>query len=114
MKKNLLLASCFVSSFLFSQITMLPAGTHYYDPYQATVSGNGTIYYTTDGSTPTLNSNSAINTVQVSIDQNKEIKAFLVDGQGNSSAVIAKKYQLFPPRLFILKLLPHGPREVVS
>ena len=60
MKKNLLLASCFVSSFLFSQITMLPAGTHYYDPYQATVSGNGTIYYTTDGSTPTLNSNSAI------------------------------------------------------
>lgn len=92
MKKNLLLASCFVSSFLFSQITMLPAGTHYYDPYQATVSGNGTIYYTTDGSTPTLNSNSAINTVQVSIDQNKEIKAFLVDGQGNSSAVIAKKY----------------------
>ncbi len=60
---------------------MLPAGTHYYDPYQATVLGNGTIYYTTDGSTPTLNSNSAINTVQVSIDQNKEIKAFLVDGQ---------------------------------
>lgn len=70
---------------------MSPGGTHYNDPYQVTVSGNGTIYYTTDGTTPTLNSNSVINSLQVTINQNKEIKAFLVNGQGTSS-IFTKKY----------------------
>lgn len=92
MKKILLFSSILLSSFLFSQITILPTGTHYDNAYQATISGNGTIYYTTDGSTPTLSSASAINNIQISINQNKEIKAFLVDGQGNSSAIISKKY----------------------
>ncbi len=67
-------------------------GTHYYNAYQATISGSGTIYYTTDGSTPTLNSSSAVNNVQIPIDQNKEIKAFLVNAQGATSAIISKKY----------------------
>lgn len=92
MKKSLLFSSFFVSSFLFSQLTINPFPSHYDNPYQATVSGNGTIYYTTDGSTPTLGSSSAVNNVQILINQNKEIKAFLVDGQGNSSAIISKKY----------------------
>lgn len=94
MKKILLFSSFFFSSFFFSQLTISPFGTHYYNPYQATISSNGTIYYTTDGSTPTLGSNSATNTVQIPIDQNKEIKAFVVNGQGNSSAVISKKYYI--------------------
>ncbi|REC46587.1 chitobiase/beta-hexosaminidase C-terminal domain-containing protein [Chryseobacterium pennipullorum] len=92
MKKFSLSLSIFLSSFYFSQITILPLGTHYYNTYQAAISGNGTIYYTTNGSTPTLNSPSAVNNVQILIDQNKEIKAFLVDGQGNPSAVVSKKY----------------------
>ncbi|MGN7705489.1 chitobiase/beta-hexosaminidase C-terminal domain-containing protein [Chryseobacterium sp. 22543] len=92
MKKFLLFSALFVSSFFFSQLTISPFPNHYYNAYQATISGNGTIYYTTDGSTPTLSSSSAVNNVQIPIDQNKEIKAFLVDGQGNSSAVISKKY----------------------
>ncbi|NIF06536.1 T9SS type A sorting domain-containing protein [Chryseobacterium sp. Tr-659] len=92
MKKLVLFSSFFVSSFFFSQLTIIPVATHYNNPYQATISGNGTIYYTTDGSTPTLSSSSAINNIQIPIDQNKEIKAFLVNGQGNSSAVISKKY----------------------
>ncbi|MFZ4929509.1 chitobiase/beta-hexosaminidase C-terminal domain-containing protein [Chryseobacterium sp. Mn2064] len=92
MKKLLLVSSFLVSSFFFSQLTMTPVATHYSNPYQATISGNGTIYYTTDGSTPTLNSSSAVNNVQISINQTKEIKAFLVNGQGNSSAIISKKY----------------------
>ncbi|WP_223599487.1 chitobiase/beta-hexosaminidase C-terminal domain-containing protein [Chryseobacterium sp. GVT01B] len=73
---------------------MSPFASHYDNPYQVTISGNGTIYYTTDGSTPTLSSSSAPNNVQILINQNKEIKAFLVDGQGNSSAVISKKYYI--------------------
>lgn len=92
MKKSLLFSSFFISSFIFSQLTISPFPNHYYNPYQATISGNGTIYYTTDGSTPTLSSSSAVNNVQISIDQNKEIKAFLVNGQGSSSTVISKKY----------------------
>lgn len=92
MKKIILISSCFLSSLFFSQLTIMPMANHYDNTYQATVSGNGTIYYTTDGSTPTMNSSSAINNVQIAINQNKEIKAFLVDGQGTSSAVISKKY----------------------
>ncbi|MGH1518047.1 chitobiase/beta-hexosaminidase C-terminal domain-containing protein [Chryseobacterium sp. JK1] len=92
MKKFLLVSSFLVSSFFFSQLTMSPTATHYSTPYQAIISGNGTIYYTTDGSTPTLSSISAANSVQIPIDQTKEIKAFLVNGQGNSSAIISKKY----------------------
>ncbi|SMO71243.1 Por secretion system C-terminal sorting domain-containing protein [Chryseobacterium rhizoplanae] len=92
MKKFLLFSSFFVSSLFFSQLTMSPFASHYDNPYQVTISGNGTIYYTTDGSTPTLSSSSAPNNVQILINQNKEIKAFLVDGQGNSSAIMSKKY----------------------
>lgn len=92
MKKLLLFSSLFISSFFFSQLTINPFANHYYNSYQATINGNGTIYYTTDGSTPTLSSPSAVNNVQITIDQNKEIKAFLVNGQGSSSAVISKKY----------------------
>lgn len=85
MKKLLLFVLNISSLLLFSQVTINPIATHYTDPYPVTLSGNGTIYYTTDGSTPTLSSNSGINNVQITINQNKEIKAFLVDGQGNSS-----------------------------
>lgn len=92
MKKFLLFSSFFVSSLFFSQLTMNPFASHYDNPYQVTISGNGTIYYTTDGSIPTQSSSSASNNVQILISQNKEIKAFLVDGQGNSSATMSKKY----------------------
>lgn len=71
---------------------MTPGVTHYDNPYQVTVSGNGTIYYTTDGSLPTLSSSSAVNNVQININQTKEIKAFLVNGSGTTSAVFSKKY----------------------
>lgn len=92
MKKTLFFILIFWSAFFFSQINMIPTNTHYADPYQVTIQGNGTIYYTTDGSTPTLTSSSAVNNVQISINQNKEIKAFLVDGSGNTSSVLSRKY----------------------
>lgn len=92
MKKILLSVFIFTSILCSSQIYMSPIATHYNDLYQVTVSGNGTIYYTTDGSTPTLGSSSGTNSVQITIDQNKEIKAFLVDGQGNVSTVLTRKY----------------------
>ncbi|MDH6254429.1 hypothetical protein M2347_004156 [Chryseobacterium sp. H1D6B] len=94
MKKKLFFVFSFSFLLFSSQITISPAATHYNAPYQVTLSGNGTIYYTTDGSMPTLNSSSGVNTLQIPIDQNKEIKSFLVDGQGNTSSVISKKYYL--------------------
>lgn len=91
MKKLLFFISIFSSAFFFSQINMSVA-THFYNPYQMNIQGNGTIYYTTDGTTPTLSSSSAVNSVNILIDQNKEIKAFLVNNTGNTSAVFTKKY----------------------
>ncbi|MNU19305.1 hypothetical protein D3C71_75300 [compost metagenome] len=91
MKKLLFFISIFSSTFFFSQINMSVA-THFYNPYQMNIQGNGTIYYTTDGTTPTLSSSSAVNSVNILIDQNKEIKAFLVSSTGNTSAVFTKKY----------------------
>lgn len=70
----------------------MSVATHFYNPYQMNIQGNGTIYYTTDGTTPTLSSSSAVNSVNILIDQNKEIKAFLVSSTGNTSAVFTKKY----------------------
>ncbi|MBW8523443.1 chitobiase/beta-hexosaminidase C-terminal domain-containing protein [Chryseobacterium chendengshani] len=92
MKKKLFSVFIFISIFCSSQINMIPAGTHYDNAYPVTISGNGTIYYTTDGSTPTFSSSSGTNNVQITINQNKEIKAFLMDGQGNVSPVFARKY----------------------
>jgi hypothetical protein len=91
MKKILLTAFIFSSLLYSSQINMSPGATHYNDPYQVTVSGSGTIYYTTDGSTPTLSSSSATNSVQILINSNKEIKAFVVNS-GTTSSVFSKKY----------------------
>lgn len=91
MKKLLFFISIFSSAFFFSQIYMSTA-THYYNSYPMTIQGNGTIYYTEDGTTPTLSSSSAINSVNILIDQNKEIKAFLVNSTGNTSTVFTKKY----------------------
>ncbi|KQT22601.1 hypothetical protein ASG22_15205 [Chryseobacterium sp. Leaf405] len=91
MKKILSVLLGFFSVCAFSQINISPQVTHYHDPYQITVSATGTIYYTTDGSTPTLSSSSATNSVQILIDDNKEIKAFVVNS-GTTSPVISKKY----------------------
>jgi len=92
MKKLLSIIFISSSALFFSQITMEPIATHYYSPYQVTINGNGTIYYTIDGTTPTLSSNSAVNNANISLNQTKEIKAFLVDNTGNTSAVFTKKY----------------------
>jgi hypothetical protein len=92
MKKFLLTVLMITSKLLFCQISIIPQATHYNNPYLATIYGSGTIYYTTDGSTPTINSSSAVNNVQININQNKEIKAFVVNSQGIASSVLSKKY----------------------
>ncbi len=66
--------------------------SHYYEPYTVNFSGNGTLYYTTDGTEPTLSSTSAINNFSVFIDANKTIKVFIVDSQNTTSDIETYKY----------------------
>lgn len=81
MKKLLLFSLFIVFQSYFSQIQFEPYTNHNFQPYTATIQGSGTIYYTTDGSEPTNNSSSAVNTVDVIISQNTIIKAKLGTGQ---------------------------------
>ncbi len=53
---------------------------------------NPTIYYTTDGSEPTLTSNSASTTTTINITETTIFKAFAVDTDGNQSDVVSKTY----------------------
>ena len=55
---------------------------------------NPKIYYTTDGTTPTLASTSAISSVAINVTQTKTIKAFAIDVDGNSSDITSKTYTI--------------------
>jgi Starch-binding module 26/Chitobiase/beta-hexosaminidase C-terminal domain len=57
-------------------------------------SGNATIYYTTDGSTPTTASSSGINTVNLNITQTTTVKFFVTDGTGATSAIQTQVYTI--------------------
>jgi len=55
---------------------------------------NPIIYYTLDGSTPTINSNSAIKSVNKSISETTTFKAFAIDNDSNKSEIITKTYTI--------------------
>jgi Starch-binding module 26/Chitobiase/beta-hexosaminidase C-terminal domain len=57
-------------------------------------SGNATIYYTTDGSTPTTASPSAINGTNLNITQTTTLKFFVIDGTGATSAIQTHVYTI--------------------
>jgi hypothetical protein len=52
------------------------------------------LYYTTDGSTPTLSSSFVESTKTITVAQTTTIKAFAVDKDGNSSEIITKLYTI--------------------
>jgi hypothetical protein len=55
---------------------------------------NPIIYYTTDGTTPTLTSSSAVGSIVINITQTTTFKAFAVDFEGNQSEVVTKTYNI--------------------
>lgn len=88
MKKLLLFSLMIVFQSIFGQIQFSPYYTNYNSqPYDATITGFGTIYYTTDGTDPSSNSPSGVNQVNVPITQNIVLKARLGDGQ-----IFSRKY----------------------
>ena len=106
MKKSLLfilILLCFKSVLQGQTVTFEPTSTHYFQPYPLKLTGNGKMYYTLDGTTPTLNSTSGTNNITILIDRNLEVKVFLVSNNGNTSAIISKKYytgQITPAQIF--------------
>jgi glycosidase len=57
-------------------------------------SGNPTIYYTLDGSTPTLSSQSGASPLNLTMNQTTTLKCFSRDGAGNQSAVQTHIYTI--------------------
>jgi len=53
---------------------------------------NPVIYYTLDGSTPTILSTSAIKSVSFNITKNTDVNAFAEDSDGNKSQIVTKNY----------------------
>lgn len=92
MKKLLLFSLVIVFQSFFGQIQFEPFVNHDYQPYKATLQGNGTIFYTTDGSDPTTNSASGYQKVEITINQNTLIKAILKDYSGQLSDILSKNF----------------------
>lgn len=104
MKKNLSLIFLLALTFSFSQSSM-------FTPYEAWFQNSGTvtihndnsmIYYTVDGTEPTLSSPSAVNEIGIQISQTTTFKAFSVR-YGTTSPVETVKYYVGnyqSPRLF--------------
>ena len=109
MKKLLLLLVLPIIQIYNSQITFQ---NYVYsfgpNPYIATVSGSGTIYYTTDGTEPTINSLSSVNNVNISISKVLTVKAKLKDTNNQLSQVFSKKYYFgpFPVKTLYFKKPP--------
>lgn len=81
-------------------IAFTPESTYSATPITVTISATDSsdahpvIYYTTDGSTPTLSSASAVSTVQIPITATTTFKAFARDNEGNQSEIVTKTYSI--------------------
>lgn len=109
MKKFLLLLLIPIFQLVSSQITF---GNYNYsfgpEPYTAQIFGQGTIYYTTDGTEPTVNSASAVNNLSISISAITTVKAILKNDANQLSQVFTKKYYFgqFPSQTVYFKKPP--------
>ncbi len=81
-------------------LTFNPEITFSENPINVTITAsdssdpNPVIYYTTDGTTPTLSSTSAVSSVIVPITSTTTFKAFARDNEGNQSEITTKTYTI--------------------
>lgn len=81
MKKLLPFFLLIIYQSIACQITFEPTINHSFAPYTAKIYGTGTIYYTTDGSEPTNNSQSGTSPISLTINQTTKLKAKLANGE---------------------------------
>lgn len=96
MKKFLLFLTISFLQLVHGQINFAPQLNHGFEPYIATLSGNGTIFYTTDGTDPNSNSTSGVNTVNINIAETKKVKAILRIGTNQWSEIMTKTFYFGP------------------
>ena len=80
-------------SYVFASVSASPPGGVYNAPQSVTLSSGvpgSTIYYTTDGSTPTTGS--TVYTAPIAISANTTLRFFDVDGGGNAGSVVTEAY----------------------
>jgi hypothetical protein len=81
-------------------VNFTPANNYSTTPIDVTITAtdstdpNPTLYYTIDGTTPTLASPSAVTTTTINITQTTTIKVFAKDNEGNVSDVVTKTYYI--------------------
>ncbi len=82
-------------------VTINPAEGHYVDPITVTITATDnddttpTIYYTTDGSTPTTSSPlTGTSSVSFTLSESKTVKAIAVDDGNHTSSEISKTYTI--------------------
>ncbi|WP_300671270.1 chitobiase/beta-hexosaminidase C-terminal domain-containing protein [Soonwooa sp.] len=93
MKKSLQILALVFATSAFSQISFNPQLNYNYgQDYSATINANGTIYYTLDGSEPSLSSASANNIVNINVTQNIVVKAKIQNGTAGLSETFSKKF----------------------
>lgn len=96
MKKLLLLSLIPLFQLLSAQINFAPQQNHGFEPYTATLSGIGTIFYTTDGTDANVNSPLGINNVTINITETIKVKAILKDDSNQWSEIFAKTFYFGP------------------
>ena len=85
---------------LAPKITFTPENNYSADAIDVKISAtdssdaNPTMYYTTDGSEPTTNSNSANSEITINITESTTFKVFAIDNEGNKSDIITKTYNI--------------------
>lgn len=81
-------------------------GTYDYVSLKLTVSGDGKIYYTTDGTEPTTSSELYSQEILLNQEGTVTVKAFAVNEKGVSSRVITKVYEIKSSRFVAPEITP--------
>jgi hypothetical protein len=81
-------------------ITFDPETNYSPDPIDVTITATDTtdpnpaLYYTTDGTDPTISSPSATSSVEINITETTTFKVFAVDNEDNASDIVSKTYTI--------------------
>jgi hypothetical protein len=85
-------------------VSASPPGGTYHSPQSVTLASSrtpSTIFYTTDGSTPTTSSTSGPSPVILTVSTNSTLKFFAQDSHGNTSPIVTSAYTILLPLTYL-------------